>query len=277
MSDVATRCPPGEVAAHTERALFALAQAGTRYFWSTREVKVLEEHYPAGGVEACRPHLPRRTGSAIHGKARDLRLKAPRQAPGRRKRWTASDAIDDVIRRAYQAKPTRGFTGRLAQLVGRPKWWVVKRAAALGLSHGRVKEPEWSDAEVELLHKHGAKQPDAIARIFRTKGYARSTFAVINKLKRLGVDRTDDDHFTARALADVMGVDGSTVSSWIERRGLKARRRGTERVASQGGDQWWIHVRDFRRWVIENPIAIDLRKVTDSEWFIDLLANGGGQ
>jgi len=47
---------------------------------------------------------------------------------------------------------------------------------------------------------------------------------------------------------------------------------GTDRVAAQGGDQWWIRIKDVRSFVIEHVFHVDLRKV-DKFWFVDLVAN----
>src|SRR3546814_1003769 len=80
------------------------------------------------------------------------------------------------------------------------------------------------------------KKPGAIAAILRRRGFQRTVTAVVVKTKRLALDRTDVDHFTATALAGVMGVDAKTVTRWIEVAGLKAERRGTDRTAAQGGE-----------------------------------------
>lgn len=73
-------------------------------------------------------------------------------------------------------------------------------------------------------------------------------------------------------MASEFGVDIKVVTRWIDQGWLVAGRRGTKRVESQGGDQWWIkrkHVRDF---VIESIGIIDIRKV-DKVWFVDLLSS----
>ncbi|KKK66329.1 hypothetical protein LCGC14_2965200 [marine sediment metagenome] len=54
---------------------------------------------------------------------------------------------------------------------------------------------------------------------------------------------------------------------------LKVDRRGTERTPVQGGDMWWIRYAEVRRFVVDNAVAVDIRKV-DKFWFIDLLAGG---
>ena len=54
---------------------------------------------------------------------------------------------------------------------------------------------------------------------------------------------------------------------------LKAKFRGTARTEQQNGDIYLIHEKDVRRFILEHPTEIDLRKV-DQLWFLDVLTNG---
>lgn len=244
---------------------------GARRFWTGREEKLLRQHYPAGGLNACLPVLAGRSASSIYQRAGQLGLRSP-VAPAERQNWTGSEAIDAVIRRAYQTTPTKGDVQRLAKTVGRPRWWVSKRASALGLVTPRFKAPRWTEAENELIESMAHRNPATIRRALKARGYERTETAIIVQLKRLGATREDPDHFTGCGLASVMGVDAKTVSGWIVKGWLRAKRRGTERVTAQGGDEWWIHRRDVRSFIVENVAAVDLRKV-DKFWFVDLLAD----
>lgn len=248
---------------------------GAPRFWTTREEKLLRAHYPDGGVEACVDHLPGRSASAIYNHAAGLKLAAPATAKTDfcRQRWTSSDQIDAVIRRVYQRAPTKGDVGRLATTVGRPRWWVTKRAAKLGLVTPRFKEPAWTDAEREILRENFHRAPRTILRMLQRAGYKRTETAITVMGKRLGATREDPHHLTATGLSALMGVDAKTVSGWIARGILKGRRRGTDRTAVQGGDQHWIHLRDVRAFIIDNAAIVDIRKV-DKFWFIDLIAHG---
>lgn len=253
-------------------ALAALAGIKTRKEWTNREEKVLREHFPAGGVPACLPLLPGRTESSIYQHAAKLRLKSQKQTR-ERQRWITNEYIDAAIRHVYQSdKLHTGVVTKLAKTLGRPTWWVKKRATALGLSTPRFKEPPWTPAEIELLEANAHKHPDRIRLIFKRRGFTRSTTAIVVKMKRLECDRTDHDHFTASALSKLFGVDAKVVTGWIAKGWLKAKRRGTDRVEVQGGDMWWIHRRDVRAFVIDNVAAVDIRKV-DKFWFVDLLAD----
>lgn len=243
--------------------------------WTGREEMILKRVYPAGGLQAAREALPDRSVSAIYQRAGVLQLRSPHKRTGvPRQRYQTSEFIDAAIRRAYQVTPDKGTVARLAQTLMRPRWWVSKRATKLGLVVPRFKESPWTPAELDIVQAHAHRSPATLRRTLQRHGFTRTETAIVVKLKRLGADRTDPDHYTATGLADLMGVDVKTVTRWIETLGLVARRRGTDRTEQQGGDQWWIHRRDVRQFIIDNAAAVDLRKV-DRTWFIDLLADSG--
>lgn len=246
---------------------------GVKRFWTGREEKLLRQHYPQGGVPACLEVLPGRSASAIYNRAGQLGLRRP-GANGRvvpRQRWHSSVAIDAVIRRTYQAVPSKGDIARCAKTVGRPRWWVSKRASQLGLVVPRFKEPAWSEDEIELIQELAHKHPASIKRSLARRGYRRSETAIVVKLKRLGADRTDPNAMNANQLAECLGVDRKTVGRWIELGWLRAARR----QHSDKDDYWRITRKDVRRFIIENTGQVDLRKV-DRFWFVDLLTEREG-
>lgn len=252
---------------------------GARRFWTVAEIKRLREHYPSGGVEACMPHLPGRSASAIYNraKAEGLRSENIKNHNFREKRWATDEHIDALIVRTYQSKPDKHAVKRLAQTVNRPRWWVSKRAMKLGLTVPRFKEPEWTAEEIEFICARAHMDPQATSRRMKKHGWHRSPTSIVVKLKRLGQPRgrdADPDHCTASHLARLFGFDAKTVLGWIAKGWLKAEKRGTARTERQGGDEWWIHRRNVRAFVIQNASMVDLRKV-DRVWFIDMLANGG--
>lgn len=246
-----------------------------RYFWTTPEIKIIKEHYPAGGAAACAALLPNRTIKAIQQQARLNQVYYRDHQPRPRRLWSSTAQIDRAIAAAYARPADKADLKRLAADLGRPYWWIKKRAMLLGLAQARLsdnREPEWSAAEVALLEKHAHKMPDVIARIFRANGYRRTATAIVVKRRRLGCDTVDIDHYTVNQLAREFGIDSHVVTRWIDKGWLKAERRGTKRVAVQGGDQWWIKRRHVRDFVAESVAVIDLRKV-DKVWFVDLLVN----
>lgn len=247
-------------------------RSGPRRFWTGREEKLLRLHYPQGGVSACLAVLPGRTASSIYNRAGILGLRKPAR-DGRvheRQAWQSSEQIDAIIRRTYQKTPARQDVQHCAATVGRPRWWVSKRAQKLGLVAPRFKQPAWCEAEIDIITELAHRQPKAIQKALRRAGFTRSETAIIVKLKRIGADRTDPLHLNANQLATVMGVDRKTVGAWITKGWLKAKRR----EASALDDFWSIHRRDIRRFIVDNVAAVDLRKV-DKFWFVDLLTERG--
>lgn len=248
---------------------------GAQRFWTTREVRALREAFPRGGLPACLAPLPGRSAAAIYAMAGKLGLSAPKGVAGpARHAWTSSPQIDAVIRRVYTGDPAARDVARLAATLGRPRWWVSKRAVRLGLVVPRFRAPPWSEAEDAIVREAAHLAPSGLRQRLARAGFDRTETAIVVHLKRLGADRSDPGATSAGGLADLMGVDRGTVTAWIAKGWLVAKRRGTARTAAQGGDEWRIGYRDVRRFVIDHPTAVDLRKV-EPVWFIDLLAGGG--
>lgn len=246
----------------------AAPRTGPRRFWTGREEMLLRATYPVSGIAGAMTELPDRSARAIYQHARELGLHAPNVTAPRR-RWRSTEHIDAAIRRTYES-PASGAVNRLAQTIGRPRSWIHDRAIKIGCAVPRFKALPWSASEIELLHAHAHKTPSVIERIFRAKGYARTATAIRVQIKRIGADTGDPNHYTARGLGLLMGVDAKTVTRWIEKGMLSASRRETARVTAQGGDEWWISRQQVRRFVIENVAAVDFRKV-DKVWLVELL------
>ena len=95
---------------------------------------------------------------------------------------------------------------------------------------------------------------------------------IVLKLKRARC-RASLEGFSARSVANCLGVDDHFVTRAIEAGRLRATRRGTARKPAQGGDIWWIREKHLRAYIVDNIWEIDIRKV-DKYWFVDLLVNG---
>ncbi len=92
------------------------------------------------------------------------------------------------------------------------------------------------------------------------------------KLKRISFKK-GGGFYSANRLAEALGIDPHAVTRWINSGRLKATLRGTGRGERQNGDIYLIRERDVRRFVLEHPSDIDLRKV-DQLWFRDIITNG---
>lgn len=251
-----------------ERAQYHERRAVTH--WKTHEDKILREHYPISGGAGVRALLPLRTAGAIYCRAHFLNLPPPaRRQKSTRYKYIFNDSIDAEIRRVYIERTTRNAINELAARLMFPRWVVSKRATSLGLKTPRFKEPDWTDAENELLESYSWQDPEQVARRFRHAGFKRTATAIAVRRKRLHLPTDAPGCYSANALAKLLGVDSKTVTRWIHAEGLPATRRGTERTPQQGGDEHVVKEADLRIWIRHHAQLVDLRKV-ERFWFIEL-------
>lgn len=190
---------------------------------------------------------------------------------GKRK-YVFTDQVDQRIREIYLLHPdakTRPGIRLLAKQSGIPHWALKRRARELGLA--RTKEKPWSEPELAILAKYAWMSDERLRLKLKAAGYTRTVTGIHLKLRRMRF-KEGGDFYSASGLAQALGIDNHAVSRWIEKGHLKARMRGSARTAQQGGDIYLIHEKDVRRFILQHPASIDLRKV-DQVWFIDVLAN----
>ena len=190
-----------------------------------------------------------------------------------RRKYVFTDQIDRLIRESYQNRrdeKTRLNIRPLAKKVGMPHWALKKRARELGLA--RTKELPWSEPELAILSRYAWMSDERIRLKLKAAGYARTVTAIHLKLKRMRF-KHDGSFYSANGLARALGIDSHAVTRWIRSGHLKAKLRGTARTERQNGDIYLIHEKDVRRFILEHPTDIDLRKV-DQLWFLDLITNG---
>jgi Helix-turn-helix domain len=191
----------------------------------------------------------------------------------RERKYLFTDQIDRLIREIYLSHPgtkTRPGIRMLAKKVGIPHWALKKRARELGLA--RTKELPWSEPELQILARYAWMSDERIRLKLKAAGYSRTVTGIHLKLRRMKF-KHDPSFYSANGLARALGIDAHTVSRWIRRGHLKAQLRGTARGNRQNGDIYLIREKDVRRFILEHPTEIDLRKV-DQLWFLDLLTNG---
>jgi len=191
-----------------------------------------------------------------------------------RKVYFPTDAELQIIRDHYDGSSRR--ISKIMRLLERkyPRWYVRRRARDLGLA--RVKEPDWMADEENYLQEHYPKMglKSLRAGLIRNGGFPRSTTAIWLKIKRLGIVAGLDNGFTKRGLQNLLwgGQENHhIIQRWIDRGWLKAKRRGTLRLESQGGDMWYFDPEWVRAFIIAHPEEIDLRLV-DPVAFIRLVA-----
>ena len=190
-----------------------------------------------------------------------------------RRKYVFTDQIDRLIRESYhnrQNERTRFSVRALAKKVGMPHWALKKRARELGLA--RTKELPWSERELEILGRYAWMSDERIRLKLKAAGYTRTVTGIHLKLKRMRF-KHDGSFYSACSLAQALGIDPHAVTRWIKSGHLKAKLRGTARTGQQNGDSYLIQEKDVRRFILEHPTDIDLRKV-DQLWFLDLITNG---
>jgi hypothetical protein len=191
----------------------------------------------------------------------------------RRRKYVFTAQLDESIRRIYLVQPgakTRQTIRQLAERVGIQPWALKKRARELGLA--RTKETPWSEAELAILERYAWMSDERIRLKLKSAGYMRSATAIHVKLRRMRF-KSDPSFYSGKGLADALGIDSHIVTRWIKAGHLRAQLRGTKRTERQGGDIYLIREKDVRRFILQHPTEIDLRKV-DQLWFLDLITNG---
>jgi len=190
-----------------------------------------------------------------------------------RRKYIFSDQADQLIREAYLSpRDGKGMSSihLLAKRLGMPHWALKKRARELGLA--RTKELPWSEAELAILSRYAWMSDERIRLRLKAAGYTRTVTGIHLKLKRMRF-KHDGSFYSANSLAQALGIDPHAVTRWIKSGHLKAQLRGTARGPQQNGDTYVIQEKDVRRFILEHPTEIDLRKV-DQLWFLDLITNG---
>jgi hypothetical protein len=190
-----------------------------------------------------------------------------------RRKYVFTDQIDQLIRESYlnhQDSKTRPGIPLLAKRVGIPHWALKKRARELGLA--RTKELPWSEAELGILARYAWMSDERIRLKLKAARYNRTVTGIHLKLKRMRF-KHDGSFYSAYSLAQALGIDPHAVTRWIKSGRLKAKFRGTARGPQQNGDSYLIQEKDVRRFILEHPTDVDLRKV-DQLWFLDLITNG---
>jgi hypothetical protein len=234
--------------------------------WTNHEERIVREHYPQGGVRPCMELLPHRTEGSIYQFAQRAGIKAPGGWSRPAEPYTTSDWIDAQIRRTYTQEHDRGAVERLARRVERPRHWVSRRAAQLGVRDMRKIPEAWSQEELEILERDVYLHPGTIRKHLAQAGYSRTETAIILQMRRKELYASDNpDLFTARSLSQLMGVEGKTVVGWIERGMLKARRHKPMRE-TQVGRNYEITRAAVRRFMTQFTAHFDHRKA--DKWFL---------
>lgn len=208
-------------------------------------------------------HTPPRFCSA------GCRSKGMRGVPCKKGKYPISPELAEKIRLMYANGTGNGEVKAFAKKHGLPRWKVTRFAQNKGLFPRQKGNSAWSEDEKAMLQRLARYCPETISARMKKKGYDRSASAVAVKLNRFRC-RQNMKGYSARSLAECLGVDMKLVARAIRMGKLEADRRGTERTEAQGGDHFWIEEKNIRQYILDWLPEIDLRKV-DKFWFVDLL------
>lgn len=226
------------------------------------------EAYPSGGARAVQAALPWRTRAAINRKAGKMGITAPRKLPRPPSIHQPDPHIDDEIRRFYASPIKRGTYRAFCRGIGKPPWYVKRRAAALGVIVPRLRELPWSEAEVEILSEFVGYGAESIRARLKRAGFKRSITAIEIKRKRLQLNPAEERElagfYDATTVASGCGVHLTSVLRWIRLGQLRAKQN-----VEATGSPWRIAKRDLQRFLATYHQAVDLRKI-DREWFMHM-------
>jgi len=189
-----------------------------------------------------------------------------------KKKYFLTDEEIRIIRDIYDGTTVK--TNKIMRAFGHkyPRWYIKRKAQEMGLARCH-KQPDWSEKEVEYLHKHFPSKgfvtiQNGLKRI--NGGVLRSITGIVLKKRRLHINKRSDG-FTMRMVEDLLGADHHKIEKWVHFGWLKDGHKGTERTNIQGGDMHHFEAKNLKDFVINHPFEIDIRRV-ESFSFIQLLS-----
>jgi len=157
----------------------------------------------------------------------------------------------------------------LARKFNMPRWALYQRALKIGAVRSSHQKKKWENEEINLLEKYARYEPLTIRKRLAKAGFQRSIASIVLKRKRMRL-LSNSEGMSACLCAQFLGIDLHRVLHHIKSNLLKAE---TIRCDREGKANYYIREKDLRSFIINNPDAIDLRKV-EKYYFIELLANG---
>lgn len=185
-----------------------------------------------------------------------------------------SEWQDAIVRKIYStqsfAQRRKMVKAHLPQLAPRNKYQVYQRAIKLGILQPLTKPLPWSDAEIEIVEKHAHRGDVYVQKQLKQNGFSRTENAVhvfrIRHVTGVRQGKIDAGIYTACQAADIIGASSRTVTQWIDKGWLKAK-RGTQHGPHV---TWEIKAADLRRFVIDHIGYCDLSRA-DKYTLIDVL------
>ncbi len=157
----------------------------------------------------------------------------------------------------------------LAKKYNMPRWAVYQRALSIGAVKSSHQKKVWQDEEIQILEKNAQYAPQTIKKRLEKAGFQRSTASIVLKRKRMRL-LSNLKGMSACLCAEFLGVDLHWVLKYIRSGLLLAE---IIRYDRQGKANYYIREKNLRKFIVNNPDLIDLRKI-EKYYFIELLANG---
>jgi hypothetical protein len=109
---------------------------------------------------------------------------------------------DEYLKAHYYGGLNRRFQvlNRMIRETGLPRWYIKRRAAALGLTMHQDKRP-WTPGEEEVLERLLGK----VGALTIAKRLKRTEASVVLKIKRFGASRRVRSGYTMRDLEECLG------------------------------------------------------------------------
>lgn len=141
---------------------------------------------------------------------------------------------------------------KLSKIFNRSESSIRNKAIKLGIYQRERKAKYWTKKEINYLEdNYPIKSAIIIAKTLN-----RSVNSIKAKAQSLGIEPDYNSLITASYIAKAIGVYSTTVSDWINKRGLKAkvRRRGKTKF-------YLLEEEDFWKWAIDNKDCINWSNV----------------
>jgi hypothetical protein len=186
-------------------------------------------------------------------------------------KYRFTSEIDDEILYTYRINTdNKPRVINLARKINMLRWAVYQRALKIGAVTSSHQKKSWSKEEVSILKQYAQFEPQTIMKKLQKAGFHRSIASIVLKRKRMRL-LSNLKGMSASLCADFLGVDLHWVLNYITQGLLKAEVIRRDR---EGKATYFIREKDIRKFIIDNPELIDLRKV-EKYYFIELVANGG--
>ncbi len=243
------------------------------------EIAIIRARYPTEGAVPLVKVLNRPRQSIIV-KANNLGLrceKARNHTMPNTHQWTTEQ--DGQLREGWPKVQSRQTSAaRLAKKMGLTVHQVRQRAAFLGLRAMHYGFEPWSETEDELLGQYVHLPIRRIQKKLLAAGFKRTETAIANRRYRINASVVGNgQYYSARELAQLMGISPIPVLRWIRLGWLNATPRGDSTADNGGpGDRWLISTGAVYRLITLHTAQIAQHLASaDKVWLVDLLAGGG--